>query len=1753
MSLTTFSWMMHGNDEGLVDNKHQISVNWVMPTGTFTEDDAPKDAQTVIDTVGSLLWPWQMRITGWAWVINNRFIPVTAIPTNTLADPQALQEKMTNEITQKCCRCQQPFSTDIAQAQASSGEISLPHLFAPLTLLPAGVSRDMLGMIRSLTVDDAGLPEACAPEFTITHKDQNIVFSPVRADTEADEKDDTENKIVTIGYEAKTEKDKQPYTGFPAFTVVMKKIKPAASVALTPTLQSAERTETGMRAWLADAVLAPLPMLAQVLTDNTNNEWTIGIQIHQLLNRTLGPGYLRSDTSKKPIQYFWFWDRLQDSNPVIVPLTDWDDNTRVWETLQQAIHNAGAGEHRLLQPLVDPGINTLSDFTLIAGIMLSSAEGRRILMTSWLAAVAVSFQQPNDNKPIFGFVEWYQLISRHYADHSIAELQVRWWFYHLSENAPEATETLCTGIEFWIAGDMSPQVAVLSDRYQEMLAMLVECQKPATQNSSISKAIQSLQQHMQLPGTQEVVSLGEERDLAVQICSPDGAYDDRDIRGYAVAMAMGKDKIEPKLGCAWLTDTALNLQGKWLPEVQGKGSIRRFNDTVGATVQNGRKVVAFAYSGAPLSGAVSLKDGVDCLDFGWPNDPQENADRYTSPWHLPPLAYGFRYWVTGTAIGNGGLILQKNFHRDDNPCELKEASQLNFLPGEGYLYLCRVAPGAVTVESAEKGIDPWRMEGESRAWHQQGLAADRERPPVKVDEQPKVADGKRPRVVVICDGNNGWNNRALTSATLTLTPPDATEQVLTKWMEADICLELLKPDLGKNAALRALRTTLLNKLRKTSENQPEDKVFLPRHPAVKAIGVRVKFDESPEVNYIVTPEYLNARGFLTPATLRVEAGSKSQVRVDTDTIALTLKPGTIATVTLWSLVPTEFFTPGPAMRMADFAIEKDAAPQPVWNDGPYRGFSPVVHLFECLPDAGALLKTTRDTLGAIQKQLRFTTQASDTVAHLAAEKAFDANWLKGFLVQRHEWHWTGYPLALPKRLDDNIQLEQWADAFAGTSSLRETQNHILQTSRAATPADWHFGSLAEPEILCRLRLPGYHGARFFACVMRPILRYRSWLDNQAVRELENTIVAKGTVVPARINWNDPSLRLGPPIVQDAIPLVRTVMAQEKDNHAEIRTSANGALICLNDALCRTDALTQYSGVGETIDVDLEATRYATVNEIGPNPIFHAGPGEDEAKKQTLYLPGSSWFTQLGEPVKPEPEMNWGIEVDRPFGLTFDTDSNAKVVQTALIVRPTGHDVFAYWIMAKIRLRRMLDPHEKWTLSDELPLSEDWQNWLLGRREEGDDRVPFDFVIELPPATDFILALHSAEGTRIKTQGDEKDSRRLLCSWHKGQWGKTAELLWGLQVLDQVMADGRSQWTTVKRYSPWDTTDATAGLPIKSALPVTLRKAANCKARRLLLSDYGESHWLTFIGMPYRHLAITRESFRMSIEDEYDLKQKNNEHAITLTRSSVIQVSENISRDLLIEPLEPIENTGTEGKTRCIRPGGGTFHLLLVFEPVNDVAAPMPSQQLGRLTGVYYPQRDPITAKTRYPQLRFHSYMANSPIKDKLPDGAIGYIYKFQYTDCLPTDWAALQAQLFPERNADGSGEEAKVRWLPEIIGPITTAQLPVHNGNWPKPNVTLKRKEGKEKSIILNVDEDRGWCCQQIKGKGPDAFDTLSWANDLPGGLCTVLEGDQLALVGSGGRLIAMLTDWSQKTGEVQTYDNEGKLRSERWGWSRIA
>lgn len=1667
MSLKTFGWNLHGNDEGGGGGKRRLSVNWVMP---ITSGDPVIEGKEVISEAGSLLWPWEMVITGWKLVIGDA-LSVVESSTNSLSNHLSLQDKIKQEISEKCGDCSHPFSLALEHMEAPHGNISLPHLFAPLTQLPNGVSQDILGLSRNFIVQNDTHPDACAPEFFIVHEDNTVTFTPVGVSHAGD--------IITISYAAVSHGS--PYNELPTFTVVMKKIVKSSTVKMEACLQVAERADTGTRAWLADSMLAPLPMLAHVLADPTakQEEWHSSIKPHQLLNRALGPGYLRTEIRDGEPKHIWFWDRVPECSHIVIDIETWDANEGVLKTLKGSMGTLSPDENLILNSLFG-SINSdsvTSEFLISAGMTLANVNGRRVLMTAWLAAVACCFSTA---EPKLSFSEWYQCLAQHYADNSIAELQANWWLYHLK------AQEMKTIVEVWILGKgLDKSEKDLSDNYHHMLAKLLEIVPPTEQSPYLITASQALHQSLTLPDMQRVVSLGEERDLAIAIDTGNSSYEDKDFRGYAIAIAMGKGGMLPKLGSAWLTDTTVKVKGE-KDRIKGPdGNLKRFHDTVGATVQNGRKVVAFPYSGEPLSGAVDVTDGVDCLDFSRPA-PQD-AKKDASLWTPPPLAYGFRYWAAGTAMGNGGLIVDPVYQSPDGPYSLLPAELVTY-SGDGMLYLCRVSPGAVSVQPVSHQQTPYLMENQSRGWSQQ------------------PASGKRARVAVICPGTKGWRSSAPTEAKFTLTAPDATKLVLTRWIEADICNALYADDEKLAQSLRENRTQLLTQFDAAQKGKSRD---VPRHPAVKAIGLEVIFERTtPSKLLIVKPGYDIKSGFLASCELKFMTGSKASAELKDGNVVLTLPPGTIATVNIWSLVPETFFSSDTETRMADFTGGSSSWPG-------YRAFAYNQHLFECLPAANSMVEDTTTLLTAVQQSLKITTLDSETTTQLADEKGFDATWLAGFLVQRHEWHWTGYPLALPKKLLNNQQLEQWSEAFAGTSSLRETQNHPLQTNQPTSLTDWRFALPAAPAVLCRLRLPRYHGARFFACVMRPILRFHQWLDPDSIKTLENIIIAKGTVVAARVNWNNPSLRLAPPTIQTAIPLVRTVSVQGEG----IRTGTNGSLICLDEALCRTDSLTQFSGVGETFEVDLEATRYAGISEIGPNPIFHAGPKGVELPDSSWFceLPDATWFSKAGIALRKR-KMNWSIEADRPFGLTNDTDSNPKVAQTAIIVRPTGNDAHAYWIMAKVRIRRMLDPHKNWTESVELPSTD--ESWQLGRRAEGDDFVPYDFALEIPESSAFNLALKGGEGFTVPATGEKDSLRRLLCSWHKGQWQDKAEFSWSLQIVDQIIPSSGEQWITVARYSPWQTKAATTDLPIKSALPVEIKKTANCTARRLLLSDYGESHWLTFIGMPYRHPAIADEQFNMAIDNG----------VITLKRSSVVTESEIISRDLLIEPIDPaILNAEKNEEDGDEKPQGGTFHLLLVFSPVNDVAAPAPSQQLGQLTGIYYPRRASITDQNPYPELSFHSYMNSSA----MPEGSVGYIYKFQFTDGVPENWTMLQSWMFPE-----DGTEAKVRWLPEFIGPITTNTLSVHNDGM-KEGVSVRLL----KDITIKIDTDRGWVFATSK--------RLQGASDLTGGLCTFMDNDELALIGSGGRLIATLASWSASAGKMTSYDKDGNAIPGDGSWQK--
>jgi hypothetical protein len=1747
-----FAWMLHGNDEGQhKSGRRQIAVNWVMPAGGTAPGPSPKtDGDSVFTAAGELMWPWRFEIEDW-WAVDaaGALKALATSERSPAVDRHATYELLEAEIYNRCARCEDAFSPAEAYLRAGveapprarlpkgrCAESSLPHVFTPLTHLPAALSQDVLGMVRGFACDAQAGPVAYAPQFLVRAGGKQVRFIPSGARPGAGA---VVPSYVTVDYTA-AYTDGQPYAEV-QFSVMSNYAEDASDLsAIAPALQASDVSEVGARVVLASNALSALAMLGAAAA---NGAWPAGgASPGTIMSRALGPGLLRME-NEGPVT---IWERLPgaDFRTGDDLVAGWTESSTIFAELKAHYDRAladGSATLLPLKPLFEPPAVD-NQFAAAAAGLLDNSVNARVLMVAWLAATALA-QARSKPSEVWdsrrSFAQWYEAIADIVGEHEVAELLAGWWRHWaelISGAADARVRQMRTIVDGWIRGKADrAEIDQLASCYAYGVALLASLGPPAADMPAdlLRPRIEALHDRLRLPDDAAPESLGEDRDLAVVMDVDPGKVKRQDelLRGYAIAMAAGYDKAEAGLDWQWLTDLAGSVQdakGRWEDFTGPDGKRARFHDAIGAISEKGRSVVAFPYDGKALHGAMrdagADSDGVDGLSFGWPAD-----------WKTPPLAYGLRYWVRSTPIGNAGKILDDACARKDDDRRLKDPEAAMFSGGTPFRYLCRVAPGAVTVKHVRKNprIDAYAMETDSRAWH----------------EQAGARPGERVRVAVIRPGGARWRADTPTELEFELVPPDGTPKVIERWIGADIAqrkvrpgdgADLRDPAAGKHSAddLASVRDKLLAQLAQPEKAKP-GAPRCARHPAVRAIGVEVDLGGGlPKLNKVLARDVKVEEGYLGAFTVTCAAANASSAAVNGNNLRIELAPGAVARLTLWTLAPETFFASGagvsPLVRMANFPSQDGRFVSQ--NGVPYRAFCRQQHWFECAPDAAGARQATKDALAAAQAALAFVMDGNDAAARIAVPGGVDATWLKGFLVQRHDWHWTGYPLALPRMLSGPPTLREWSEAFAGTESLVESRVEMLQT--VAWPK-WRFGLPERPAELCRARLPGLHGARFVACVLRPLRRFDAWLENDP--EVENLVAAQGRLVAARVDWNDPALRLPPPAVRAVVPLVRTYEAVEGD----VLKSANGALLCLDDVLFRTDSLARFGGVGETVDVDLEETRINNVFEIGPNPIMHAGPvssatilpapapGPGDAggvplpTLQKMELPYAVHYRKDGSALPESAPMDWRVEAGRPFGLTYDLDRNPKVAATAIVVRPVGADVASYWIMAKVRLRRMLDPGEDWTANGRLPV--DGDSWLLARRPEGDDRIPYDFALACDPSSGVRLAIGPAAGFTLGAQAGK--GRRLLCSWHKGHWKGTSEALWGLQVLDQVLRQDAGQWTTVERHSPYETTAATDQMNFKDPGPVRLARPAGASAQRLLLSDYGQAHWLTFIGMPFRHPSYANESFWMAREG----------NAIELKRSGVGYGVEAISRDLLINPVAEADLGGTPGSER-VGAEPHTFHLLLVFERVNDIAAPSEGNPLGQLAGVYKPTRAALTEASPYPPLRFVPFMTGS----KMPAGSVGYIYKFQGTVSdgkegkpNPDSWEKLLAGMFPDHR-DG---EATVRWLPEFVGPIGSGK-PADGAALKDGGIRIDL--GALGRVDLKLDPQRGWQLTDRKGaKNP-------WQDDIKAGPCTLRLGDgkdpALDVEGGGGRLLARLHGWNQAAGgSASAYDDMGAPSAGNW------
>ncbi|WP_426079191.1 hypothetical protein [Janthinobacterium sp. PSPC3-1] len=1798
---------------------------------------------------GDLLRPWRYAITEWHGIRGDGALAaLSAQSMSAAADTLDLWASLERELIRTTAKCERPFSAqseDLPQFPDADPEKpvlvetnTLPHALAPLTHLPAAVSQDVLGVSRHFRYSDAlGDFIAYAPVFNVTIDGAVLTFTPALATiaTIAGKL----VKVVTTRYQV-TDAAGDPAPGHCFSLITQQALAAPAQTGLGSVgIAEADQADIPVREGLLASALNPFLLLTnclgQIIDDvrqlPTGMSLTAG-PAEPMVVDLLGRGLLRIDTVARPgdtpvERHVGVWERIgagQDAGQAIYAafeqaparialLADLDACRKESGAALPALWTAMKPLSRALLekdfaiapwPVGSYGAQR-GRGVLSAMVRLLGAATVPQMRAMWFAAMARRFAIDHKGHAFFNdltFEYWYRRLLPLMNDHFCTLL--------LAGETPSADAML------WLTEGSSIEDASAARLAEQLTLQAFQQAGHGTPPSAPEKVIFDLLAtdamgrvstvRVALNGHDHVadvpVSLGEDRDLSVSVAfaSADQALAlNQEIRGYAVAIAAGASAPEPALSWQWVTDLAAQVwrRGRWEPilEAGDGGKLLRMHDTIGATRYNGRDVVSFPYSGTALNGRLTSiegggdPDGVACLDFFWP-EPRPHMET----WPTPRLAYGLHYWALATPIGNAGRILEQDFAdgADDRQRSLKRLDATMFTRfGAKSRYLCRVAPGTPLISlDAKQAEYAYELADESRTRiHLRQSAAG-----PGADEAQRIA--------LIRDDSPLW--RAGSQAiSFTIRGPAGTPNVIERWIEADIAAVklghasgdtaadgldaaalamqqekyrlLLKPPIRAGVAARPRPSTMVSK--EAHEAQ------WPRHPAVRAFLVEVEFFDASArpagtASVILSPDARLSSGYVGNATIKVAQGSASQLAAGAgDNAVVTLAPGHFARIAVSSLAPSSFFDIAePSCRLAAFPGLGNISDRATGIT--YRRFAPAQHWVECLPKPAM-----NDAIFAqLARRLLVVPEGRQVVARIDADTGapLDATWLKAFMVQRHEWHWSGYPVAFPRTASGMAALRDWAEPFIGTESLRESTVWTIQSSVSA--GGWNFaGDVAEN--LAHTELPGEHGAKYVAYVVRPVRRFDRWLQRWPA--LDATVLAAGLLAPAKVRWDDPGLRLAPPDVRTAVPLVKTFELRSKGAEVRVASGANGCLLCLNDVLYRTDTLARFGGVGESIEVDLEETRFNEIYEIGPNPIFHAAPGESPAAalagaQEMPRLPYPSLYGESGALSATDPyrKMNWRLEADRAFGLTNDLDRNAKVAQTAMIVHPRGNDVDKYWVMAKVRLRRMLDPSTAWTAPALVPRDATRAGvWTLARRAEGDDWVPHDFCIDAGASSALVaLGLPGAASPARFALPVTACATRYLCTWHKGHWANTNKNRWGLQVFIQQLAAEQGQWQTVAHYTPYETWSGLAGFDLegfdlKDQAPLALQldaaglsgaAAQPLSLKRLLVSDYSAPHWLTFIGLPFRDVSFADEHYWVVPDGNgLALKRSNSVrgHAVA------IKNGEPISRDLLLLPVEASDFAGTGG-AGAVGQESNSFHLLLMFKRVNDVSAPAVGLPLGELIGAYKPVRKAIGAKGTdgkpdpYPALRFESFMAGGrQVTLAAPGDCVGYIYRFHTPHGKGVkaikDWQELQILMFPHKDPDtGTGPEAGVRWTPEFIGPIALGKT----GEWPQgipvpPQVSGKtiRIESlapllpaKHKSVVeIVLDPTLGW---RVRHK--EHADNLVPEDIISGNcqldLAPIGEGG-LELQVAGGRLLARLAGWPglapDAVQDAAWFDREGR------------
>jgi hypothetical protein len=1230
---------------------------------------------------------------------------------------------------------------------------------------------------------------------------------------------------------------------------------------------------------------------------------------------------------------------------------------------------------------------------------------------------------------------------------------------------------------------------------------------------------------------------------------------------------------------AWVTDRALQINTT--APIQPPVTNVRLHSSFGSSINAGQEVVALSYSGKSASiGEGDITENLAALDMVWPEK-----------WLLPNLGFGLQYTALAAPLGNSGVIGAPALWDNGDPYVLSPAK--NVFDNKALLansplftYLSRVPPGTpaieVTYPNGPLDAGSFAQEAYSESFSSFLQSTALVQKPLGSGNLGKsigssvifLAPNEPEKPGEIDDGI--WSiERVPQKVELQIKAPEADLEFALQWLEGEKVKLLLN-------AKPSMRDPFFAKVTAISYFDDLAEQLLKRENPCPFLGVREYLVVATIYSEKQKPMTITKRfGKVTPAknsdkelnvivdVPRIKVSSVEAKQAQQNYEAglnkaapeIALQTGAAIHLKVFPLMPEQFFN-NPTAHSPEAKFHNISGLNlPTATIAGFRTFAAQEIWLEALPASKAYITSLESFQIAIQKRLKVLDceESADLVlndAPTALTAELSAISVCALSIEEHKWKWSGHPSNFYWESDKFLgpilagDLKKWFSKFSGGECFIKSETATLTTSLNSSN-DWNVGT-DQPQRLSSVALGRQRGAQYIAFVCRPILRFSS-LQKNGSRPKKLAVgfnAAIGQTLTARLPITRADFRLSIPRLAHSVSLTGSY---ESTNLFEQIRSANGVLLVFDEALKRTDSMAYSGGFTEYIDVDVLSTRVIGMSEVGPVATMHAAPqlmdasphmNPPQAVGETPYLMTPYSPINIANEFLRNRPLNWSIEASPAFGLTDDIDRNAKVGQTALILHPRGNEIHRYWVHAKVRTRRIIEPSS--VHGDKLPfdINGNIGSVTVPYRAVADELVPCDFAII--SSVGFTLELAATKKLSVNPDGNKVC--RYLCSWHKGQWQNTATQMWGLQIIQQTLQPSKirfeneeplSQWVVAAKRSEYEN-NSIAHLAEDIIKPIiSIEKPdAYTTVRRMMLSDYGDHHWVTFIGTHFRERQLMNKEYWLQhrIEGEPVLQKsrmkifRQSWNAEKQTKGYLLKSGyESIRYDLMIHPIPgDVDYVLSEPKDRQVINENTQFDLLFVFKPLKDSVHAGDESRTAQVHSIWKAIRNNSTGQ--YVEWQLERTFIPGDLSE-----CFANLYRFQKTSDAEVNISKVLSQMFPAENG-GDEQEVEIRMLPQFIEGIKIGSPPTlddrplpENTEYVRVSITKNKVETLADFALV---PDQGWFHLGPKWNldipRNGQYEYIDWPKPNPNGEMNIYNG--LSLKGSGDEQLFLLLGFDGST-----------------------